>query len=175
MEFSSLCAMAFCWKCTSLLRLILQRGPREFFSCTIMNEPITQKNMGSVILHIQHSIHWLFDNNSMDFQYFSGRCFMSLWKHFNEISSSSRFEETVSAGWKWYISNILNVCIFFMALKRVQPQYYFMSWRVLAVSTCCDWCHKNSFMPLFVHLNTCCVEVRVNADTTTEIYEYFWP
>jgi len=56
---------------------------------------ITQKNMGSEILHIQHSVHRLFDKNSVDF---SGRCFMSLWNHFNEISSSSRFEETVSAG-----------------------------------------------------------------------------
>lgn len=88
-----------------------------------------------------------------------------------KLVHSSRFEETVSAGWKWYISNILNVCNFFMALRRVHSQYYFMSWRVLAVTTCCDWCHKNSFMPLFVHLNTCCVEVTRNVDTGTEIYE----
>jgi hypothetical protein len=135
----------------------------------------TQKNMGSVISRVQHSVHRFFNKNSMDFQYFSGRCFMNLWNHFNEISSSSRFEETVSAGWKWYISNILNVCNFFMALRRVQSQYYLMSWWVLALSTCCDWCHKNSFMPLFVHLNTCCVEVTVNVDTAAEIYKYFCP
>lgn len=131
--------------------------------------------MGTVILHVQHSVHWLFDKNSLDFQYFSGRRFMSLWNHFNEISSSSRFEETVNAGWKWYISNILDVCNFFMALRRVKSQYYFMSWRVLAVNTYRDWGHKNSFMPLFVHLNTCCVEATTNMDTATEIYEYFCP